>query len=359
MGTQPTRGRQAGGTQPPASGMHRITERTFRRGEAKEIRRFAQAFGSRTGLRGGQLPDFVLAVNEAAACAVARWPGTARVRLWSALARVYCEVRADALVKCDNRRDDGADRGLLPGGRHGEEDALRRQVLRRVCDYFCVVVRAGRHAGPAHHDGQARGQGPVWSGRDATASLTLGYTPTSRSRPTRFEHPQHRGRGDREPERRLGGRGPPRGPHQGRHAGRVEKGRRGHVHHQAARSGVKRGEQRVAQPVGVGEIDLAGRRDNGGPAGPRRGKTLFGHDSYRHFTHRGGRAASPDPEAMAAQGMGYRRQHYVGPAARRQATSPGKSLLEAPNSCARRFSHATRVVDGPEERRTLDKPPRR
>jgi hypothetical protein len=35
-------------------------------------------------------------------------------------------------VKRDNSRDNGAARGRPPGGRHGEEDALRRHVLRRV-----------------------------------------------------------------------------------------------------------------------------------------------------------------------------------------------------------------------------------
>ncbi len=107
----------------------------FRRGDAPEVRRFAQAFGSRAGLCAGQLTDFVLAVNEAAACAVAHRPGTARVRLWTTGARVYCEVRADALV----RHSDGNAGGLPPGGRAGEEDTLRRSVLRQVCDYFCVA----------------------------------------------------------------------------------------------------------------------------------------------------------------------------------------------------------------------------
>jgi hypothetical protein len=114
-------------------GPHWIAERTFRRCDAPEVRRFAQAFGSRAGLRAGQLPDWVLAVNEAAACAIAQWPGTARVRLWSAGALVYCEVRGDALVKRDP--------DLASQGRRGEEDALRRRVLRRVCDYFCVTSR--------------------------------------------------------------------------------------------------------------------------------------------------------------------------------------------------------------------------
>lgn len=113
---------------------HWIAERTFRRGDAPEVRRFAEAFGSRAGLRAGQLPDFVLAVNEAAACATAHRLGTARVRLYVAGARVYCEVRGDAPVA----RDPGG-QGLPDGGYRGEEEALRRRVLRRVCDNFWVA----------------------------------------------------------------------------------------------------------------------------------------------------------------------------------------------------------------------------
>ena len=118
----------------PASGPHWIAERTFRRGDAPELRRFAQAFGWRAGLRSGQVPDFVLAVNEATACAIAYRPGTARVRLRAAGTRVYCEVYADAPMM----RGTGA-WGLPQGGRQGEEDALRQRVLRQVCDYFCVT----------------------------------------------------------------------------------------------------------------------------------------------------------------------------------------------------------------------------
>jgi hypothetical protein len=116
----------ANGDKPPSRPQW-IAERAFRRGDVPEVRRFARVFGARAGLRGGQLPDFMLAVNEAAACVTARRPGTARVRLWSAGARVYCEVRGDALMRGDT------------GGRYGEEDALRRRVLRGVCDYFCVA----------------------------------------------------------------------------------------------------------------------------------------------------------------------------------------------------------------------------
>lgn len=118
----------------PAGDPHLIAERTFRRDDAPEVRRFAQAFGSRAGLGGGQLPDFVLAVNEAAACAIARRPGTARVRLRVAGARVYCEVQSDAPVTRDHRTA-----GLPASGRRGEEEVLRRRVLRRVCDYFWVT----------------------------------------------------------------------------------------------------------------------------------------------------------------------------------------------------------------------------
>ena len=78
-----------------------------------------------------------------------------------------------------------AGRRRVPWRFQGEQDALRRHVLRQVCDFVCVASRAGRTAGPAHDGGQARSPGPVWSGRDATASLTPGYTPISRSRPTR------------------------------------------------------------------------------------------------------------------------------------------------------------------------------
>ena len=120
----------------PAGEPHWIAERTFRRGDVPEVRRFAQAFGSRAGLGGGQLTDFVLAVNEAAACAIAGRPGTARVRLCVSGARVYCEVQSDAPVTREHRTE-----GLPESGRRGEEEALRRQVLRRVCDYFWVTSR--------------------------------------------------------------------------------------------------------------------------------------------------------------------------------------------------------------------------
>ena len=110
-----------------------LAERRFRRGDAPAIRRFAQAFGMRTGLRGGLLSDFVLAVNEAAACTTECGQGTARVRLWLAGVRAYCEVRGDGPML---RRTAP---GCLPGARPGEENLLRRRVLRQVSDYVCVA----------------------------------------------------------------------------------------------------------------------------------------------------------------------------------------------------------------------------
>ena len=134
---------QPGGGQQPASVPRWIAERTFRRGDAPEVRRFALAFGARAGLCAAQLTDFVLAVNEAAACAVARRPGAARVRLWTAGARVYCEARGDAPVKhgtkSSNTTGNGRAGDVKPLGRAGEQDALRRYVLRQVCDSLCVT----------------------------------------------------------------------------------------------------------------------------------------------------------------------------------------------------------------------------
>lgn len=113
-----------------------IAERTFRCGDAPEVRRFARAFGSRAGLRDGQLPDFVLAVSEAASCAIARRAGTGRVRLCAAGARVYCEVQSDAPVLRGHRAE-----GPPQGGCLDEGEALRRRVLRQVCDYFWVTAK--------------------------------------------------------------------------------------------------------------------------------------------------------------------------------------------------------------------------
>jgi hypothetical protein len=133
------RGWRASGGRPPPSEPRLLTERHFRRGEVPAVRRFAEAFGARAGIGPARLPDFVLAVNEAAACATAWRPGTARVRLWASGSRAFCEVRGDARV-LRRTAPATARRGVpRPDGLCGEEDALRRRVLKQVCDYVSVA----------------------------------------------------------------------------------------------------------------------------------------------------------------------------------------------------------------------------
>jgi hypothetical protein len=147
-----------------------VAERAFRPGDVPAVRRFAGAFGARAGLRPARLADFVLAASEAAACATA-WGGRmTRVRLWMTGRRAFCEVRGDAMTMRRVTRGSawhaaacrhgttargGAARGTArhgtawpgtawPGteptdGLHGEAAALRRCVLRQVCDYVSVA----------------------------------------------------------------------------------------------------------------------------------------------------------------------------------------------------------------------------
>jgi hypothetical protein len=98
---------------------------TFCRQEIPAVRGFAAAFGARAGLAGSQLADFVLAVSEAAACAVSHGPATARLRLRSAGARVLGEVRAEGMLSVYGPG--------VPG--HGDTDRLRRGLLRQICEY--------------------------------------------------------------------------------------------------------------------------------------------------------------------------------------------------------------------------------
>jgi hypothetical protein len=109
-------------------GVHSLAERTFRRGDIPSVRRFAMEFGTRAGLGAARLPDFVLAVSEAAACAVTRGPCTAKLRLWASGPRVFFETHGDG--HC----------GGGPGGpgRPDEAEALRRRLLRQLCDYASV-----------------------------------------------------------------------------------------------------------------------------------------------------------------------------------------------------------------------------
>ena len=121
-----------------------LSERSFRQGDVPAVRGFARAFGSRAGIASARLSDFVLAVSEAAACATAWGPCTARVRLWMERRRAFCEVRGDGVLL---RAFSGAARG--PGGsptrssRPDEEEALRRLVLQQLSDYVSVAGGPG------------------------------------------------------------------------------------------------------------------------------------------------------------------------------------------------------------------------
>jgi hypothetical protein len=159
----------------PLDGSRWLAERAFRPGDVPAVRRFAGAFGARAGLRPARLADFVLAASEAAACATAWGACMTRVRLWMTGRRAFCEVRGDAMIVCRVTQGSawhaaacrhgttargGAARGTArhgtawpgtarpgtarPGteptdGLHGEEAALRRWVLRQVCDYVSVA----------------------------------------------------------------------------------------------------------------------------------------------------------------------------------------------------------------------------
>ena len=123
-----------------------LSERSFRQGDVPAVRGFARAFGSRAGIASARLSDFVLAVSEAAACATAWGPCTARVRLWMERRRAFCEVRGDGVLL--HRASSGAaSRG--PGGsparssRPDEEEALRRLVLQQLSDYVSVAGGPG------------------------------------------------------------------------------------------------------------------------------------------------------------------------------------------------------------------------
>ena len=109
-------------------GPHSLAERTFRQGDIPSVRRVAMEFGARAGMGAARLSDFVLAVSEAAACAVTRGPCTAKLRLWASGPRVFWETHGDGL----------ADRGPGGPGRPDEAEALRRRLLRQLCDYACV-----------------------------------------------------------------------------------------------------------------------------------------------------------------------------------------------------------------------------
>ena len=108
-----------------------LAERSFRKRDIPDIRQFARALGGRAGIAPARLGDFVLAASEAAASATARGPCAARVRLWVTGNRAYCEVRSDGALAWQH----GGPASAGPG----EEEALRRCVLRRLSDYVSVA----------------------------------------------------------------------------------------------------------------------------------------------------------------------------------------------------------------------------
>jgi hypothetical protein len=123
------RGWQASDARLPLNAPHRLAERAFRRGDVPAVRRFTRAFGVRAGIGSARLADFVLAVSEAAACATAAGPCTARVRLWVTGTRAFCEVHGDGMLL----------RRAPRVSRTGEEEALRRWVLSRISDHVSVA----------------------------------------------------------------------------------------------------------------------------------------------------------------------------------------------------------------------------
>jgi serine/threonine-protein kinase RsbW len=102
-------------------------ERTFRQADIPSIRRLAAEFAARTGIGPARLTDFVLAVSESAACVIGSGPGIARLRLWTTGPRLLCEVRGD-----------GAPRRCAGGPVYGEAEAMRRRLLRQLCDHVSV-----------------------------------------------------------------------------------------------------------------------------------------------------------------------------------------------------------------------------
>jgi hypothetical protein len=110
-----------------------LAQRAFRQGDIPAVRLFARAFCARAGIGSARLADFVLAVSESAACATAVGPCTGRVRLWVTGRRAFCEVRGDGMLR-------RAARGAALPGVAGEEEALRRLVLRRISDHVSVAA---------------------------------------------------------------------------------------------------------------------------------------------------------------------------------------------------------------------------
>jgi hypothetical protein len=104
-----------------------LAEQTFRHTDVPVVRRAAAGFGTRAGMGATQLTDFIQAVSEAAACAVAHGPCTARLRLWTAGSRVFCEVSGDGMLMTDRPYSTG-----------GDAERLRHWLLRQLCDHVSM-----------------------------------------------------------------------------------------------------------------------------------------------------------------------------------------------------------------------------
>lgn len=105
-----------------------VASQAFRQPDIPVMRRIAAVFGARAGM--GPIPaaDFVQAVSEAAACAFAQGPCTARMRLWTTGPRVFCEISGDGMLMTEGPWH----------ARQGDVDKLRRWLLRRLCDHASV-----------------------------------------------------------------------------------------------------------------------------------------------------------------------------------------------------------------------------
>jgi hypothetical protein len=110
------------------SAMCTLGKLTFRRQELPAVRHFGRAFGIRAGLGSDRRADLVLAVSEAAACALCHGPCAARMRLWTMGTRVFCEVRSDGLLL-----------GQGPGAvEQGDVEGVRRRLLQLICDHVSI-----------------------------------------------------------------------------------------------------------------------------------------------------------------------------------------------------------------------------
>jgi hypothetical protein len=105
-----------------------LAAKTFRPADIPAIRRFATLFGARAGMSTASLSDFMLAVSEAAACATRYGNCVNSLRLWTTGSRALCEIHGD-----------GALAGQEPDARRGDAEALRRWLLRQLCDHVFVT----------------------------------------------------------------------------------------------------------------------------------------------------------------------------------------------------------------------------